>query len=37
MNKKDYETAEMEIDCFALEDVICTSITYDDGTYEDDG
>ena len=38
MNKREYETAEMEIELFALEDVICTSGTepgpIDDGELD---
>ena len=32
MNRREYESAEMEIELFALEDVICTS----PGDSEDD-
>ena len=35
MNKKDYEIAEMEIERFALEDIICASAIDDDGNGED--
>ena len=41
MNKRDYETAEMEIELFALEDIICASPgggsqTGGDGNGDDD-
>lgn len=34
MNKREYEVAEMEIELFALEDVICNSV--EPGPADDD-